>query len=151
MSLFQLPRFMNDTRSWRTPLVPYQKNTKLTIPSWFWLPPVLLVFLFAQFCSFYHITASTDSSIPSKIFWVVPKRVKILVLSLNLFYFHSFCVAVQIKMPKLWTCGIKNPAIKSPTNLTQCNVVSYSFITVFKSMPSMHNFHSNIVYFLYQK
>ena len=99
---FQLPRFMNDTRSWRTPLVPYRRNMKLTIPSWFWLPPVFPVFLLQQFCSFCHITASTDSSIPSRIFWVVPKEVKLFQLRLNSFHFHSFCIAVQIEMQEPW-------------------------------------------------
>ena len=93
---------MNDTRSWRTPLVPYQKNTKLTISSWFWLPPAFLVFSLPQFCSFCHITASTVSSTLSKIFWVVPKAVKIFQLSLNSFYFHSFYIAVQIEMQEPW-------------------------------------------------
>ena len=114
MSLFQLPRFMNGTRSWRTPLVPSKRNKKLTLFSWFWLPPAFPDFSLQQFCSFYHITASTVSSTLSKTFWVVPKEVNMSEKYVwTYFYFHSFPIAVQIEMPELWTCGTKNPVIQS--------------------------------------
>ena len=114
MFFIQLPRFMDGTRSWRTQLVPYRKNMKLTISYWFWLPPVFPVFSLAQFCSFYHITASTVSSTLSKTFWVVPKEVNMSEKYVwTYFYFHSFPIAVQIEMPELWTCGTKNPVIQS--------------------------------------
>ena len=106
---FQLSMFMNGTRSWRTPLVPYKRNTKLTKLSWFWLPPAFPVCSLSRFCSFCHITASTVSSTHSKTFWMVPKEVKISKLRLNLLYFHSFlCIAVQIEMPELWSGGNQN-------------------------------------------
>ena len=112
MFFLQLPRFMNDTRSWRTPLVPYQRNMKLTISSWFWLPPAFLVFSLQQFCSFYLITASTVSFTHSKTFWMVPKEVNTFKTMVELILYPLFCIAVQIEMPELWSRGTKIPVIQ---------------------------------------